>query len=87
MQYQLFIQSFSELFDIDKSLIYTTDPNMATFKMDYKMPAQGGFLVLKPSVHDYEELINILLTTEFVIYSGWNNSQVGWFWVSFFLSY
>ena len=55
---------------------------MATFKMDYKQPAQGGFLVLKPSVRDYEALINILLTTEFVIYNGWNHTEVGWFWVS-----
>ena len=30
-----------ELFDRDYSLIYTTDPNMATYKKDYCQPAQG----------------------------------------------
>lgn len=74
------LQPISELFQMPYSLIYTTDPNMATFKAEDKQPAQGGFLVMKPSVDDYEGLINILLTCDFVIHQGWNRSQIGWFW-------
>jgi hypothetical protein len=44
------------------------------------MPAQGGFLVLKPSVNDYENLINILMTKEFKRGKGWDSSRIGWFW-------
>lgn len=53
---------------------------MATFKAPDKMPAQGGFLIIRPSMEDYKGLINTLMTTEFVIYHGWNHSQIGWFW-------
>jgi hypothetical protein len=41
---------------------------------------QGGFLVLRPSVDDYKNLINIVKTVEFYQGSGWNRSQIGWFW-------
>ncbi len=74
------LQPIDDILDKDYSLIYTTDPNMATFKGDDKMPAQGGFLVFKPSVDDYRNIIRTEMTTEFKKYHGWNSSHIGWFW-------
>ena len=74
------LNPISELFNTNYSLIYTTDPNMATFKKEHCQPAQGGFLVLRPSVADYSGLINTIMTTGFFKGSGWNRSHIGWFW-------
>jgi lipopolysaccharide biosynthesis glycosyltransferase len=77
------LQIFNELYNNDYSLIFTTDPNMADnrdLKNKEKLPVQGGFLVIKPSIDDYLNLVNIMLTTEFVLDRGWNNSGVGWYW-------
>jgi lipopolysaccharide biosynthesis glycosyltransferase len=76
----LFSNPITELFDRNYSLIYTTDPNMASYKAEMSMPVQGGFLVLKPSINDYEKIINILLTKEFRKGKGWDSSKIGWFW-------
>lgn len=76
----MILNSFDELFDMRKSLVYTTDPNMATFKGEDKMPVQGGFIVLKPSERDYKNLIDIMMTTEFRKGKGWNSTKVGWYW-------
>ena len=77
------LQIFNELYNNDYSLIFTTDPNMADnrdLNNKEKLPVQGGFLVIKPSIDDYLNLVNIMLTTEFVLDRGWNNSGVGWYW-------
>lgn len=42
----ILLNSIDELFEKDKSLIYTTDPNMATFKGPDKMPVQVSRVVL-----------------------------------------
>ena len=44
------------------------------------MPAQGGFLLLKPSISDYENIVNIVMTKEFKMGGGWDGSKIGWFW-------
>lgn len=75
-----FSNPITELFDRNYSLIYTTDPNMASYKAEISMPAQGGFLIFKPSINDYENLINILMTKEFRQGKGWDWSKIGWFW-------
>ena len=75
--------AIDELFypeDNDLSLAYTTDPNMATHKGEDKMPAQGGFLLIKPSEADFRGIIRTILTTEFKNGGGWNGSKIGWFW-------
>jgi len=64
----------------DLSLGYTTDPNMATHKGEDNMPAQGGFLLIKPSEQDFRGIIRTLVTTEFKNGGGWNGSHIGWFW-------
>lgn len=38
------------------------------------------FIVLKPSLEDYLGIVNVLMTTEFKIYRGWNSSNIGWYW-------
>jgi hypothetical protein len=43
----LLYKGFPELFSFPHSLIYTTDPNMATHKGPDKQPVQGGFIVIK----------------------------------------
>jgi hypothetical protein len=60
-------QPIDELFSptYDFSLLYTTDPTMATHKGEDKMPVQGGFIVMQPSVVDYTNLIDIVMNTEF----------------------
>ena len=65
---------------MNQSLIYTTDPNMATFKGEKGLPVQGGFLVLRPSLADYQNIIHIVMTVPFVMHGGWNDSHVGWYW-------
>lgn len=76
------LNPIDELFEVPNrySLQYTTDPNMASHKGKNKMPVQGGFIVLKPSIEDYNNLIWILLNTEFVQGGAWNRSKIGWFW-------
>jgi hypothetical protein len=75
-----FLNPIDELLERPFSLIYTTDPNMATYKAEKSEPAQGGFLVLRPSVDDYKNIINVIMTTGFFEGSGWNRSAIGWFW-------
>jgi hypothetical protein len=60
-------QPIDELFSptYDFSLLYTTDPTMATHKGEDKMPVQGGFIVMQPSVVDYTNLIDIVMNTEY----------------------
>lgn len=76
----MMINPIDELLLRNYSLIYTTDPNMATYKCAQCMPVQGGFLVLKPSDEDFRALIDTVMTTEFYKDHGWNRSNIGWFW-------
>lgn len=41
---------------------------------------QGGFLVIQPSVVDFENLIKVVMTKEFKEGTGWDGSRIGWFW-------
>jgi hypothetical protein len=75
-----FLNPIIELFERNYSLIYTTDPNMASHKGVDKLPVQGGFILLTPSLEDYKNLINIMLTVEFRRGSAWNGTKIGWFW-------
>jgi len=40
------LDNIHELFEKQFSLLYTTDPNMATFKKDFCAPAQGEMMIL-----------------------------------------
>jgi len=62
------------------SLVYTTDPNMASHKGQHRMPVQGGFIIFRPSLDDYDAVVGIVMNTEFVQGGAWNRSKIGWFW-------
>jgi len=72
--------NIDEVINRNVSLVYTTDPNMATHKGEDHMPAQGGLLVLQPCLQDYRNIIDVVMTKEFMMGSGWNGSKIGWFW-------
>jgi hypothetical protein len=77
----IMLNPIDELFELPYSLIYSTDPNMATFKKGIdKMPVQGGFIILQPSITDYRGIIHAEMNTEFRKYHGWNSSHIGWYW-------
>ena len=60
-----------------KSLIYTTDPNMASSKDEDKQPVQGGFIIIQPNLDDYLNIINIMMTTNFFNSGAWNRTRIG----------
>jgi hypothetical protein len=76
----LVLNSFTHTILKPYSLIYTTDPNMATHKGEDKMPVQGGFLIIKPSLDDYNNILRTIMSTIFYQGGGWNGSKIGWFW-------
>ncbi len=77
----MLLNPLDPVLDLDYSLVYTTDPNMATYKkLTEQMPVQGGFLVLRPSLADYRAIIATEMRTEFRQGKGWNASLIGWYW-------
>ena len=76
----ILLNPIEELFNLNYSLIYTTDPNMASHKGDDKLPVQGGFIIIQPNLSDYYNLINLIMTVEFRSGSAWNGTKIGWFW-------
>lgn len=74
------LNPLDDLLKSDYSLIYTTDPNMATHKGEDRMPSQGGFLIVQPSEQDFRNIVNTMMTTEFKQGGAWNGSKIGWFW-------
>jgi len=74
------LNPIDEVLTKDISLVYTTDPNMASHEGEDKMPAQGGFLVMQPSTRDFLEIINIMTSTDFRQGSAWNGTKIGWYW-------
>ncbi len=76
----ILLNPIEELFNLNYSLIYTTDPNMASHKGEDKLPVQGGFIIIQPNLNDYYNLINLIMTVEFRSGSAWNGTKIGWFW-------
>lgn len=74
------IRPFMRELQLNKSLVYTTDPNMASHKGADKMPVQGGFLIIRPSMEDYNAIIDTIMTTKFFQGGAWGGSKIGWFW-------
>ena len=73
----MIINNIDEVLQKDKSLVYTTDPNMASSKDEDKQPVQGGFIVIKPNIDDYLRIINIMMTTNFFNSGAWNRTHIG----------
>jgi hypothetical protein len=75
----LVLDSMDELYGLDKDLLYTCDYGMMT-KGSAACPVQGGFLVVRPSLKLFTELIDIVLEGDFRDGGAWGGTRIGWFW-------
>lgn len=48
-----------DLLDAKESLLYTTDDNMGDVKKTPVMPVQGGFLLVRPDLEVFEDLVQV----------------------------
>ena len=60
----IILANLDELLDLDHSLVFTTDPNMQG--KSKVPPVQGGFLLIRPSMQVYHDLVNVVLNANFV---------------------
>eukprot|EP01035_Chromulina_nebulosa_P018924 gene18924-24731_t len=68
-------QNMDELYDIDKEMLYTGDYGM---KGDSPVPpAQGGFLVVRPSLTTFSKFQEIIRKGDHSSSSGWGNTHIG----------
>ena len=70
-------QNMDEIYNLDKELLYTGDWNMKGSSP--AVPAQGGFLVIRPSKERFEEYRAIIRKGDFGA-RGWGGSGIGRFW-------
>eukprot|EP00903_Cladosiphon_okamuranus_P022060 g20287.t1 len=73
------LQPLDDLLDAKESLLYTTDLNMGDERKTPVMPVQGGFLVIRPDLEVFEDLVQVLKTTRHSR-EGWGGSMIGLFW-------
>jgi hypothetical protein len=66
----LVLQSMDELYDMEQDLIYTCDYGMMT-KGSKACPVQGGFIVLKPSMDLFQQLVDVVLEGDYRCVSTW----------------
>lgn len=71
------LQNMDEIYAIDKEMLFTGDYNMQG--RSPAVPAQGGFLVVRPSSERFEELQAIIRKGDFGP-KGWGGSGIGVFW-------
>lgn len=73
----IIFKNLDSLFDSDKELLYTGDYNMKGGSP--VAPAQGGFLVIKPSMEAFTEFQEIIRKGDHGS-KGWGGSRIGNFW-------
>lgn len=74
----MLLQPMDELFDKeDKTFMYTCDYGM-TNKMLKACMVQGGFLLLRPNVTEFERLVDTVKIGDFRQGSGWGGKGIGW---------
>ncbi|CAN0347144.1 unnamed protein product [Ectocarpus sp. 12 AP-2014] len=84
------LHPMDELMESNASLVYTTDPAMAT-KGSKALPVQGGFLLVRPDLGVYDELRAIQDPHDYVhvvcfrqgdwkVGPGWRQSHIGYFY-------
>lgn len=73
----IIFQNMDELYNMDKEMIYTGDYNMKAGSP--VAPAQGGFLVIRPSLERFEEFRAIIRKGDHGG-KGWGGSHIGNFW-------
>jgi hypothetical protein len=86
----LVLANMDELFNKDASMVYTCDYNMMGAKAREKNPAlvcpvQGGFVVIKPDLKPFEDMVQIVKEGRFGAgvkpgASGWNGTGIGHWW-------
>ena len=74
----IMLQPFEELFELEYSLLHTDDINMKG-KNSPISPVQGGFLLVKPSMEVFRDIVNIIYDGDYRPGSGWGG-RVGWFY-------
>jgi hypothetical protein len=70
-------QNMDELYNIDKEMLFTGDWNMKAGSP--AVPAQGGFLIVKPSIETFEEFKAIIRKGDHGS-KGWGGTGIGNFW-------
>lgn len=73
----IIFNNMDELYEIDKELLFTGDYNMKGNSP--VAPAQGGFLVIRPSLKTFEEFRSIIRKGDHTG-KGWEGSRIGNFW-------
>ena len=62
-----------------RSLLYLPDPYLATPDAAAP-PANGGWLLIRPSMRVFRELVEVVRGGDFRAGSGWGGSRIGWCW-------
>ena len=52
------LQPLDPILDSEASLLYTEDVNMAN-KLTPVLPAQGGFMVIRPDIEVFNDLVQV----------------------------
>ncbi len=73
----IIFQNMDEIYNIDKEILFTGDYNMKGGSP--VVPAQGGFLVIRPSIETFREFQNIIRKGDHGS-KGWEGSRIGNFW-------
>ena len=73
----LIVQVVDELWEYEEEFLFTFDHPMNA-KSAAAPPVQGGFMVLRPSLRRYEDLVLAVRTGDFQPGSGWGGKGVGW---------
>jgi len=74
------LEPMDELFDLNVTLVYTKDYNMAPGRPVRKAPVQGGFLLVRPSLAEMNRLWDVVKRGDFRRPGGWGGSGIGNFW-------
>ncbi|CAN0050547.1 unnamed protein product, partial [Ascophyllum nodosum] len=75
----LVLQPLDPILDADNSLLYTTDVNMANLKSSV-LPVQGGFLVVRPDLSVFDDLVEQVVKRTRFTGKGWGGTNIGVFW-------
>jgi hypothetical protein len=72
----ILFKSMDSLYEIDREMLFTGDYNMGSKPVP---PAQGGFLVIRPSLERFKEFQAIVRKGDWGD-KGWGGSHIGKFW-------
>lgn len=75
----LIVRSLDHLFEYPEEILFTYDHAMDS-PGTAAPPAQGGFMVIRPSIKTYERLVDIVREGDFRPGTGWGGQNIGWCW-------